>query len=82
MALAAFVEWAQPIAAARMRAKQAELEARYAGSDEIDQDGRRLDRRGFADVKKRLMRTLTYQWGRRQHGKRYAWSHLHLGARR
>lgn len=72
VALAAFIEWAQPIAVTRLRAEQALREARYAGSDEVGQDGRRLDRRGFADVKGRLKRTLTYQWGRRQHGRPYA----------
>jgi hypothetical protein len=31
-----------------------EREARYAGSDAIDQEGRRLDRRGFNEVKAAL----------------------------
>lgn len=71
VALAAFVEWAQPLAAARMRAEQEERAARYAGSDGVDEDGKRLDRRGFPEVKQRLMRVLSYQYGRRRLGRPY-----------
>jgi hypothetical protein len=49
--LLAVITWAQPIARARLDEAAAAREARYAGSDERDERGRRLDRRGFAQAK-------------------------------
>jgi hypothetical protein len=52
--LAAVVEWAQTKARVLVEEQQRQREARYAGSDETDELGRRLDRRGFDKVKATL----------------------------
>ena len=52
--LAAVIEWAQANAREKVERLRREREARYAGSDAIDQEGRRLDRRGFNEVKAAL----------------------------
>jgi hypothetical protein len=52
--LAAVVEWAQANAGDKVERLRREREAGYAGSDATDQDGRRLDRRGFNEVKATL----------------------------
>ena len=52
--LAAVIEWAQANAGEKVEKLRREREARYAGSDATDQDGRRLDRRGFNEVKAAL----------------------------
>ncbi len=80
--LLAVITWAQPIARARLEeARQAHIE-RYAGSTEVDSDGRRLDRRGFDEAKHQLF----YMHGQQQrffeeHG-RYAGSLLELDPHR
>jgi len=52
--LAAVIEWAQANAGEKAETQRREREARYAGSNAIDQEGRRLDRRGFNEVKAAL----------------------------
>jgi hypothetical protein len=52
--LAAVIEWAQANAGEKVERLRREREARYAGSDATDQQGRRLDRRGFNEVKAAL----------------------------
>jgi hypothetical protein len=52
--LAAVIEWAQADAREKVERLRREREARHAGSDATDQEGRRLDRRGFNEVKAAL----------------------------
>jgi hypothetical protein len=52
--LAAVIEWAQANAGEKVERLRREREAQYAGSDATDEDGRRLDRRGFNEVKAAL----------------------------
>jgi hypothetical protein len=52
--LAAVIDWLKPKAHALTERWQAEHEARYAGSDELDADGRRMDQRGFAETRESL----------------------------
>jgi hypothetical protein len=52
--LAAVVEWAQVKARALVEEQRRQRQARYAGSDETNEQGRRLDRRGFDRVKQAL----------------------------
>jgi hypothetical protein len=52
--LAAVTEWAQANAGEKAERQRREREARYAGSNATDQEGRRLDRRGFNEVKAAL----------------------------
>ncbi len=52
--LAAIVEWGLPRANRKFEEEQQEREQRYAGSDELDSSGRRMDRRGFAEAKNQL----------------------------
>jgi hypothetical protein len=52
--LAAVVEWAQPRIRAEIDRRVAERDQRYAGSDETDAEGRRLDRRGFVATRDAL----------------------------
>jgi hypothetical protein len=49
-----------------------EREARFAGSKELDEEGRRLDRRGFDAAKKLLFDISAYQYGVYQKRQRYA----------
>jgi hypothetical protein len=52
--LAAVIEWAQANAREKVERLRRDREAQYAGSDATDEDGRRLDRRGFNEVKAAL----------------------------
>jgi len=52
--LAGVLEWLKPKAAVLTETRQAEHEVRYAGSDERDEEGRRLDRRGFSETRESL----------------------------
>jgi hypothetical protein len=52
--LAAVIEWAQANAREKVEELRRQREARHAGSDATDQDGRRLDRRGFSEAKAAL----------------------------
>jgi hypothetical protein len=52
--LGGVVEWLKPKAHAKTERLQQEHEAKYAGSDERDGSGRRLDARGFADTRDSL----------------------------
>ena len=48
------LEWLKPKAAVLTERWQAEHEARYAGSDERDAEGKRLNRRGFVETRELL----------------------------
>jgi hypothetical protein len=61
VALFAVVEWAAPIDAAETERLELEREERYAGSDEMDEWGCRLDRRGFDSVQNALTTIQLYQ---------------------
>ena len=52
--LSGALEWLKPKAAVLTERWQAEHEAKYAGSDERDEQGRRLDRRGFSETRASL----------------------------
>jgi hypothetical protein len=52
--LQALVDWAQPRVRATVEARQAAREAELAGSDEVDDAGRRLDRREFVPTRDSL----------------------------
>jgi hypothetical protein len=52
--LGGVIEWLKPKAHELTERWQADLEARYAGSDELDAEGRRLDRRGFVEIRDSL----------------------------
>ncbi|MCA0146662.1 hypothetical protein [Blastococcus sp. LR1] len=49
--LQALVEWAQPLVRTEVDKRQAAREAKWAGSDEVDEQGRRRDRREFVATK-------------------------------
>jgi len=78
VALIAAIEWAQPQARALMDAASRERELLYTGSDEVDEYGRRLDRRGFVEAKKSLDRVHSFQFGRRKRGRPYTDSLVEL----
>lgn len=52
--LSGVLEWLKPKAAALTEKWQTQREARYAGSDERDELGRRLDNRGFSETRDSL----------------------------
>jgi hypothetical protein len=81
VALLAVIEWAQPLAQAQRDQVRAQREAHYAGSDEVDEDGRRLDRREFDPVKKLLHTVHQYQFGQWKRKGRYAHDASELGLR-
>ena len=54
--LAGVLDWLKPKAALLTNRWQAEHEAKYAGSEERDEEGRRLDRRGFSETRESLRR--------------------------
>lgn len=81
VALIAAIEWAQPTARRRFDAEAMAREEAFAGNDGVDADGRRLDRREFADVKALLHKVGTYQFGRRKHGRPYTGDVGELGLR-
>jgi hypothetical protein len=66
--LLAIIEWAQPRARARVEYLEREREERYAGSEETDEEGRRLDRRGFQEARESLRWLATVQsvWFQRE----------------
>jgi hypothetical protein len=66
--LVAIIEWAHPRARARAERLEREREARYAGSQETDEEGRRLDRRGFEEARESLRWLATVQtvWFQRE----------------
>jgi hypothetical protein len=61
VALFSVIEWARPIAETQTARLRSEREQRYAGSEETDEDGRRLDRRGFDRVQRALETIELYQ---------------------
>jgi hypothetical protein len=63
--LLAVIEWAQPRARARLDAAEAERSARYVGTKEVDERGRRHDRAGFAAAKQALLNVPV--WQRKRH---------------
>ncbi len=52
--LIAILDWAQPKAQKMVEEQQRERERKYAGSMELDESGRRKDRRGFPEAKQDL----------------------------
>lgn len=68
--LSGVLEWIKPKAAAMTEKWQAAHEAKYAGSDERDEDGKRFDRRGFIETRESL-RWLSIRESNeyRQHGR-------------
>lgn len=52
--LAGVIDWLKPKAAVSTEKWQTAHEAKYAGSDERDEEGRRLDRRGFSETRESL----------------------------
>lgn len=65
--LQALVEWAQPRVRAEAERREAEREAAWAGSDEVDERGRRRDRREFdaTQTALRYLHTCHMGWYRR-----------------
>lgn len=72
VALLAVLEWAKPIATKQNEQRNRAREDRYAGSEERDDYGRRLDRRGFDDVQSTLQRLEGWQLGHWKRRGRYA----------
>lgn len=52
--LGGVIEWLGPIARVETDRRQVEHEARWAGSDAVDVEGRRMDRRGFRETRESL----------------------------
>jgi hypothetical protein len=52
--LGGVINWLGPRAHAETERRQAEDEAHWAGSDEVNADGRRMDRRGFVETRDSL----------------------------
>lgn len=69
--LLSVIEWAQPRAQEIARRRQAERHARYAGSDEVDVTGRRMDRRGFSEMRAELRTVWTRQIAEYRRQNRY-----------
>lgn len=72
VALLAVLEWAKPIATKQNEQRKRAHEDRYTGSDERDDYGRRMDRRGFDDVQSTLQRLEGWQFGHWKRRGRYA----------
>jgi hypothetical protein len=64
-------EWAQPIAGELGRWFEAEAALLHAGSDEVDEEGRRRDRREFRATRDALRRLSNAQMGRHRNQGRY-----------
>jgi hypothetical protein len=66
--LVAIIEWAYLRARTRAERLEREREERYAGSDETDEEGRRLDRRGFEEARESLrwLKTVQTVWFQRE----------------
>jgi hypothetical protein len=69
--LLAVMEWAQPIAYAEGLRRRREREELYAGSSEVDENGRRLDDREFGETKRALQWIYTCQVGWYRNDGRY-----------
>jgi hypothetical protein len=67
VALLSVIEWAQPLGRVKAEQLAREEEERYAGSQERDEFGRRLDRRGFEDAQSALTKLAQYQYGHFKH---------------
>lgn len=52
--LGGVIEWLQPRAREETERRQTALEARYAGSEQLDAEGRRMDKRGFVATRDSL----------------------------
>lgn len=61
--LIAVIEWALPKAREIAERLEKEREERYAGSKELDEFGRRLDRRGFTETKESVETIARLQFG-------------------
>lgn len=71
VALLAVIEWAKPIAEVAERKRHQDRERRFAGSNEVDEFGRRLDRRGFDEAQGILNTLAMYEFGHYQRCGRY-----------
>lgn len=69
--LDSLVEWALPRARSEVDRRRAERQASNAGSQEVDEDGRRIDDREFAETKDvlRLLETSAIGWCQRRGGR-------------
>lgn len=63
VALISVIAWAAPIGRELAAEATAERQRRYAGSKDLDDDGRRLDRRGFTEGKALLLEIQLFQHG-------------------
>ncbi len=68
----AVIEKVRPAAKRLSEEAAAKRERRYAGSKDIDADGRRLDRRGFTEAKELLREIAAYEYGHYKREGRYA----------
>jgi len=67
--LGGVINWLGPIAEVETERRQSQDEARWAGSDEVDADGKRMDRRGFVETRDSLRWLAIRQANEhRQHG--------------
>lgn len=69
--LQAVVEWAQPVARATIEQQRADEQDRWAGSTEVDEDGRRRDQREFTATRLALGYLHTSHWRRYETGDRF-----------
>ena len=69
--LVAVIEWAQPRARELAEKLMHEREVQFAGSQETDEDGRWLDRRGFKEATESLQRLGMIQMGQWRNNGRY-----------
>lgn len=68
--LFAVVDFARPLASAAASSVKADRYMAHAGSDDVDERGVRLDRRGFTDTRLKLRELTTGQWWfKKQHGR-------------
>lgn len=70
--LAAVVEWAQPRIRAEIDRRVTERDRQFAASDDTDDEGRRLDRRGFSSTREALRRLALAQSGYWNSHRRFA----------
>lgn len=69
--LASVLTWLKPKALEVTEQRQAAHEAKYAGSDERDEEGRRLDRRGFSETRESLRWLAIREGNEYRKGNRY-----------
>jgi hypothetical protein len=69
--LLAVIEWAAPRAKEIAERRRTEREAKWAGSEEVDERGRRMDRRGFSEMRSELRMIHTRQIAEYRRHNRY-----------